>query len=65
MHVPRNAVLTNAVSSDIFNAGNLNIAQTFKDRMSDTYMVTELEYNNANNYRFICAGLEIDIRKVF
>jgi hypothetical protein len=51
--VPRNIVETVLDENSIDITANLNPNKTYKERMRDTHMYTELTYNNTNNYRFV------------
>lgn len=53
LHIPRNAVNVDpSTNPDIFYAGNLTDAPTPRPRIRDTYILMDLTYNNADNYRF-------------
>jgi hypothetical protein len=65
IHVPRNAVETGLSNVDILNPTNLDSTQLFKPRMSDNYLTVDLEYDNANNYKFVCPFVITDYRFVY
>ncbi len=51
-HVPRNAVdVSPDTEPDIFDSNNLDLNRKFRERMRDTYMVTDFTLSNAGNNR--------------
>lgn len=65
MHVPRNAVKNALTDVDVLDNANLDITQTFKPRISDTYAIAEWQYDNSDNYKFIAPFITTSVRKVF
>jgi len=52
--IPRDILdVKEETDSDIFLAGNLDDAQTFKKRMRDKWMQIELDYYNTDHYKFV------------
>jgi hypothetical protein len=51
--VPRNVVKQSLSNVDIFDSTNLDATQKFKERLRDKYMTIQLEFSNANDYRFL------------
>lgn len=51
--VPRNKVNQLVTGNpDIFDTNNLSSAKEYAERMRDKYIIVDLIYNNANNYKF-------------
>jgi hypothetical protein len=61
--VPRNAVSPNYTSNPfIFDAANLNKTRTFRERMRDKFIVTDLTYTNTGNRRIVVPYIGIKYR---
>ncbi len=56
MNLPKNAVAS-AGDVNIFDESNLDYSREWKDRMRDTHLYAEFEYNNTNNNRINITGL--------
>lgn len=64
--VPRNAVNKDQdTNPNIFSAANLDVTQTFKDRIRDKYSMIEFKYNNTNNYSFSIPYVRVKYRVSF
>jgi len=61
--IPRNAVSSVYTSNPfIFDPANLDTTRTFRERMRDKYMVTDLVYTNTGNKRIVVPYIGIKYR---